>query len=78
MIGVAWNGSTESMGEFVDRHGITFTTLVDDDGSLFAHFGVPAQPAFVFVGADGSVDGMLGSMGDDELSERLEALASLG
>lgn len=75
MIGVAWNGSTADMQDFVDRHGVTFPTLVDDDGSLFAHFEVPYQPAFVFVAADGSVEGNLGSMDAEALSERLDELA---
>jgi peroxiredoxin len=74
VIGVAWNGSTDEMADFVDRHGITFPTLVDDDGSLFAHFDVPYQPAFVFVRSDGSAEVTLGAIGHDELSERLSGL----
>ncbi len=45
MIGVAWYGSDAAMQAFQDRHGLTFPSVRDDDGSLFAHFGSrPSRP----------------------------------
>jgi hypothetical protein len=73
---VSWYGSDASMQDFEDRHGLSFPSLRDDDGSLFAHFGVINQPAWVFVSADGTVDLVPGAMDEDELSERLRALAA--
>lgn len=75
VVGVAWAGTDEEMRSFVERHGVSFPTLVDDDGSLFAHFGVPAQPAWVFVSSDGSADRRFGAQPDDELRAALDALA---
>ena len=75
MIGVAWAGSDAAMQAFQDRHGLTFPSVRDDDGSLYARFGVPAQPAWVFVSADGTTDLVLGAMEEDELDARLQALS---
>lgn len=63
------------MQDFEDRHGLTFPSLRDDDGNLFAHFGVPAQPAWVFVAADGTATTHLGAMEPDELRATLTDLA---
>jgi hypothetical protein len=73
---VSWYGSDASMQAFEDRHGLTFPSLRDGDGSLFEHFGVIYQPAWVFVSADGSADVVPGAMEEDELDERLRALAA--
>ena len=40
---MSWYGSDASMQDFEDRHGLTFPSLRDDDGSLFAHFGVVSR-----------------------------------
>ena len=66
---MSWYGSDASMQDFEDRHGLTFKSLRDDDGSLFAHFGVVNQPAWVFVSADGTPDLVPGAMEEDELAE---------
>ncbi len=78
-MGVAWFGDDASMEDFVDRHGLTFTNLDDDEGRVFERFGVPGQPAWVFVAADGTVARRLGSMDDTMLDETLEStLATAG
>ena len=67
------------MQSFVDRHGLTFPNLNDDDGVVFERFGVPGQPAWVFVAADGTVARRLGTMDDAMLDETLEtALTTAG
>jgi len=73
-VGVSWQGTESAMQAFVDDHGLTFPQALDDDGSLFARFGVPYQPAWVFVTADGEADVHLGALEPDELAERLGAL----
>jgi len=65
--GVAWNGSTEYMLEFIDRHGITFPSLLDIAGDVFARYEVPYQPAWVFIDAGGAVTKVQGSLDRDSL-----------
>jgi AhpC/TSA family len=50
---VAWNGNPDEMKDFVARHGLNFPQINDADGSVFAHFEVPVQPAWVFVDRNG-------------------------
>ena len=64
------------MQGFEDEHGLTFPTVRDDDGALFAHFGVPQQPAWVFVSRNGESQVVLGAMEKSELSQHLQALAA--
>ena len=75
MIGVAWSGTAAAMQDFVDRHGLTFPQAADEDGAVFAHFGVPYQPAWVFVSADGDVERVDGALDDGKLTSKLDALA---
>ncbi|CAB4895578.1 unannotated protein [freshwater metagenome] len=71
VVGVAWSGDEASMQAFIDRHGITFQSMNDQTGALFAHFGVPAQPAWVFVSPDGTAKTYLGAMEPDVLDTAL-------
>ena len=41
---------------------MTFPQISDDPGTVFAHFSVPSQPAFVVIGADGTVQTLLGAV----------------
>jgi hypothetical protein len=59
------------MQGFVDRHGITFQNMNDQTGELFSRFGVPAQPAWVFVTPDGSATTYLGAMAESLLDKTL-------
>lgn len=64
------------MEEFRTRHGLDeMTTVVDDDGTLWPHFGVRVQPAWLFVTPDGEVDQVLGELSREQLFERIETLA---
>ena len=62
------------MRAFVERHSITFPSVVDRPGAIFAEFGVPYQPAWVFIDADGTTTRFQGSLGEDELRVRLDEL----
>jgi hypothetical protein len=76
VIGVAWSGTAAEMQGFVDLHHISFLTLNDADSSLFSHFGVPAQPAWVFVKPNGQSKRVLGAEEPDELTRNLDAVAA--
>jgi thiol-disulfide isomerase/thioredoxin len=75
VIGVAGRGEVDAMRGFVDDTGTeALTHLADQDGDLWTRFGVVAQPAFAFVGADGSVEVVTGGLGAEGLARRMEAL----
>lgn len=74
--GVAWAGDDRSFTAFVDRHELTFPQLSDPDGELYAHFGIPVQPAFVVIDADGRTTTLLGALDDDELVDALTRATS--
>lgn len=73
MVGVSWFGSPDDMEAFVQRHGLSFTNVDDRDGVVFERFGVPGQPAWAFVAADGTVTTRTGSLDDDELWAALDS-----
>ena len=53
-VGVAARSDVAAMQAFASRYNLGFTNLNDADGSLWARFGVPWQPAYLFVKADGT------------------------
>ncbi len=72
---MAHQGSAADRVAFVERHGLGHVThAVDTDGSLWAHFGVVAQPNWAFVTADGRVETVFGALSDDQLERRIRAL----
>ncbi len=76
-LGVPGLGAVEDMQQFVEDTGTgELTHLVDDDGSLWARFGVIAQPAFAFVSADGEVEVVNGSLPPDDLIEAARDLTA--
>ena len=74
-LGVAWNGSRESMEDFVALHDLTFPSLVDVAGDVFARYDVPQQPAWVFINDQGEVTRVLGSLDSSSLQGYLNDLA---
>lgn len=65
------------MADFVARHGLDHLDhLVDDDGAIWAEFGVTTQPAWVFVNDDGSTRTLVGALGGDGLRDEMDALAA--
>lgn len=76
-IGVAALDQEPAMQEFVDKYGLGFfTNIADVDGAVWQRFGVTAQPAFAFVGADGSVDVVRGTLGEPALNTRVGTLVN--
>jgi peroxiredoxin len=76
-VGVAARSDTGAMQNFVDKYHLGFTTLNDADGSIWARYNVPWQPAYVFYRADGSstfVNNPTAAMPQQELADRVAAL----
>ena len=76
-VGVAAQGRANEMVTFAAETGVTgFPHLADLDSSIWAHFGVPYQPAYVFVTASGESTLSVGSRSVSELE--LELLELIG
>ena len=78
-VGVSTRADVASMQGFVSKYNLNFTNLNDADGSIWAKFNVPWQPAYVFLSPDGSstfVNNPTSAMSQQELSDRVRALAS--
>ncbi len=74
VVGVAWQGDDKSFQGFVSKHKLTFPNLADLDDSLYAHFGVPGQPAWVFVNSKGEVKRVVGVVPEATLDKVLTEL----
>src|ERR1700755_109103 len=77
-VGVAARSDVAAMQGFVSKYNLNFTNLNDADGSIWARYNVPWQPAYVFYRADGSstfVNNPTSAMPLQELSDRVAALA---
>jgi len=77
-VGVAGRSDVASMRDFVTKYHLNFTNLNDADGSIWARFGVPWQPAYVFERSDGTstfVNNPTSAMSQQELSDRVAALS---
>jgi thiol-disulfide isomerase/thioredoxin len=75
-IGVAAQDKVPAMREFVAKyHMESFTHLADLDASVWTRFGVTAQPAFAFIGKDGTVDVVKGTLSEQDLTARVSTLA---
>ena len=60
------------------KYNLNFSNLNDADGSIWARYNVPWQPAYVFYRADGSstfVNDPTAAMPLQELSDRVAALS---
>jgi thiol-disulfide isomerase/thioredoxin len=78
-VGVSTRADVASMQNFVSKYNLNFTNINDTDGSIWARFGVPWQPAYVFIKADGSqsfVNNPTSAMSQQELTDRVRALSS--
>lgn len=55
---------------------LTFPQISDIPGAIYDHFGVPGQPAFAFVDADGDVETVLGTIDEASLDTTLGRLSA--
>jgi thiol-disulfide isomerase/thioredoxin len=72
-VGVAARSDLSAMQAFVSKYNLN-----DADGSLWARYNVPWQPAYVFYRSDGTstfVNNPTSAMPQQELQERVSALA---
>ncbi len=77
-VGVAARSDVAAMQGIVSKYHLNFTNLNDADGSIWARYNVPWQPAYVFYRADGSstfVNNPTAAMPTQELSDRVAALS---
>lgn len=77
-VGIAAHSDVAAMRDFVAKYHLNFTNLNDADGAIWARFGVPWQPAYVFERSDGTstfVNNPTSAMTQKELSDRVAALA---
>ena len=76
-VGVPGRDSTDKMRIFVERHDLGMIPhIVDGDGALWRRLGVPGQPMWVLVAADGEVQRFFGVLDDAELQRALVGLAA--
>ena len=76
-MGIAGRGELEPIRAFISDLGVdAFPHAVDESGELWATFGVPTQPAWAFIAADGELETVIGGLGADALAERLDALVA--
>jgi thiol-disulfide isomerase/thioredoxin len=78
-VGLAAHSDVGAMQDFVSKYHLNFTNLNDADGSIWARYNVPWQPAYVFYGADGTstfVNNPTSAMSQQELAGRVAALTS--
>jgi thiol-disulfide isomerase/thioredoxin len=78
-VGVSTRADVGAMQNFVSKYNLNFTNLNDADGSIWALFNVPWQPAYVFLRPDGLstfVNNPTSAMSQQELTDRVQALTS--
>jgi thiol-disulfide isomerase/thioredoxin len=78
-VGIAAHSDVAAMQNFVSKYNLSFVNLNDTNGSIWARYNVPWQPAYVFYRADGSstfVNNPTSAMSEQELSGRVAALTS--
>jgi len=78
-VGIATRADNAALQGFIAKYGLGFTNINDADGSIWAKFNVPWQPAYVFLRPDGSssfVNNPTSAMSAQELSDRVKALTS--
>ena len=76
-VGVAARSDVGAMQAFVSKYNLNFTNLNDADGSIWARYNVPWQPAYVFYKSDGTstfVNNPTSAMPQQELQQRVSAL----
>ncbi len=75
--GVAGRDTVEASQAFIDSHGLdAMDHVFDEDGSIWAGFGVTYQPAFALVNDDGTIEIVSGALGTDGIIEAAEELAA--
>jgi hypothetical protein len=75
-LGVSWRDSEDAMAAFIEEFDLgSFDHVNDADEALFAHFGIPYQPAWVFIDPSGETATLHGAIPEPELRRILDDLA---
>ena len=63
------------MQSFVAATGVkdVFPNINDEEGDIWARYGIGYQPAFVFLGANGET-GTFGSLGETDIQNRIDSI----
>ena len=78
-VGISTHADVAAMQGFVSKYNLNFTNINDADGSIWAKFNVPWQPAYVFLRPDGTssfVNNPTSAMSQQELTDHVRALTS--
>jgi thiol-disulfide isomerase/thioredoxin len=74
-VGVAAQDEVAAMQDFVRRYDLgSFPHIADTDAAVWQRFGVTYQPAYAFIGSDGTVETVTDQLDADELRDRVGAL----
>jgi len=74
---VAGRDDTEAINAFVNDLSVDgFEHIIDLDGVVWGQYDIFSQPAFAFINDDGTVETVMGAMGEDGLIEAAERLRS--
>ena len=73
-VGVVVEHEAEESGRLLPTFGLGEVPNIIDDGTVWREFGVPSQPAMVFVEADGSWNLNLGELGPWDLQDRIDEM----
>jgi peroxiredoxin len=75
VIGVAGRDDLETIRGFIEARGVSaFPHIADESGEVWSAFDVRSQPSFVFIDDDGTIAGEAGSLSEEGIAERLDAL----
>ena len=75
MVGVPGRADTDDIEAFVDERDVAaFEHVIDPDGELWSSLGIRTQPAFAFINDDGTIETHVGRLGEESLTERIDAL----
>lgn len=67
--GVGREGSSEDIADFLAEGGYTYPVVMDEDGSVFAQYGIRAFPTTFMISSDGTVYGYVEGATSAEIME---------
>ncbi|MFA4080963.1 redoxin domain-containing protein [Mycobacteroides salmoniphilum] len=73
-VGVAAQDQVSAMRDFVTKYGLTFVQLADTDAKVWALYDVTHQPAFAFLGSEGTAEVVKSPLSGPELDKRIGQL----
>ncbi|MBB4909301.1 redoxin domain-containing protein [Actinophytocola algeriensis] len=75
-VGVAAQDEVAAMRDFVQRYDLgSFPHIADTDAAVWQRFDVTYQPAYAFIGSDGTVETVTSQLEPEELAARVGALS---